>query len=302
MSGFTLRQLELIVGLEEHPTLSSAAAALHISESGLSHAISDLENLVGEQLCVRRKARGVQLTPAGAYFVRRARAILNDANALAGELADLDGRLKGPVSLGCYPGLANTVLPAILEGFPNEYPDVQLSISMGSSDEMLPRVISGELDVAVLYDLGLPAGLASHKIYDTEVMAILPEEHPLAARDAINLADLSGDPLILLDSAPSSANTLLMFSQQGLTPNISISVPQIELVRALVGRGLGYSLLMARPNWVPNTIEGRRINAIPLDPPAGVTSVVAAYSPSGVSRRAQALISYASKAFLTRQD
>lgn len=298
MAGFTLRQLELIVGLEEHSTMSSAATALHISESGLSHAISDLENLVGEQLCVRRKARGVHLTPAGAYFVRRARSILNDANALAGELADLDGRLKGPVSLGCYPGLANTVLPAILEGFPGEHPEVQLSISMGSSDEMLSQVVSGELDVAVLYDLGLPPGLASHKIYDTEVMAILPENHPLSGNAAIDLADLAKDPLILLDSAPSSANTLLMFSQRGLSPNVALSVPQIELVRALVGRGLGYSLLMARPNWVPYTIEGRRINAVPLAPAAGATSVVAAFSPTpGVSRRAQALIAYASKVF-----
>ena len=76
MADFTLRQLQLFSALPEHPTLSAAAAALHISESALSHAITELEKVVGEQLCVRRKARGLQLTPAGQFFAERARALV----------------------------------------------------------------------------------------------------------------------------------------------------------------------------------------------------------------------------------
>lgn len=65
MADSTLRRLELFAALPNHATLSAAAASLHISESALSQAITGLEKSEGEQLCVRRKAHGLQLTPAG---------------------------------------------------------------------------------------------------------------------------------------------------------------------------------------------------------------------------------------------
>ncbi|MET1086105.1 MAG: LysR family transcriptional regulator, partial [Arthrobacter sp.] len=116
MPKFTFRQLELFAGLPEHTTLGSAAQQLHISESALSHAISELEAALGEQLCIRRKARGMHLTPTGRHFAKRARELLREASALADGLGELRGELKGPVSLGCYTGLASNVLPAVLEG------------------------------------------------------------------------------------------------------------------------------------------------------------------------------------------
>lgn len=116
MPKFTFRQLELFAALPEHTTLGSAAQQLHISESALSHAISELETALGEQLCIRKKARGMHLTPTGRHFAKRAAELLKDASALADGLGELRGELKGPVSLGCYTGLASNVLPAVLEG------------------------------------------------------------------------------------------------------------------------------------------------------------------------------------------
>ena len=72
MPKFTFRQLELFAALPEHTTLGSAAQQLHISESALSRAISRLEAALGEQLCIRRKARGMHLTPTGRHFAKRA--------------------------------------------------------------------------------------------------------------------------------------------------------------------------------------------------------------------------------------
>ncbi|NKX50665.1 LysR family transcriptional regulator, partial [Arthrobacter deserti] len=134
MAEFTLRLLVLFAALAGHPTLSAAAAALHISEPALSQAISGLEKSVGEQLCVRRKAKGLQLTPAGQFFAVRARRLLREAAELSSDLAGPDGRLRGPDKLGCYTGLASNVLPPVLEGFPALHPEVTLGIEVGSQD------------------------------------------------------------------------------------------------------------------------------------------------------------------------
>jgi DNA-binding transcriptional LysR family regulator len=293
---FTLRQLELFAALPEFPTLSAAASSLHISESALSHAITELEKAVGEQLCVRRKARGLQLTPAGQFFAQRARGLLNDAGELVSELSGLQGRLRGPVKLGCYTGLATNVLPPVLEGFPTEHPDVNIGVTVGTDDELLPALHAGLLDVAIVYNMLLPPGLQQQTIYETEVMAILPQDHPLAAEEAVDLADLAPEPLIMLESTPSTANTHRMFNERGLTPRLLTALPVIELVRALVGRGLGYSLLMSRPNSTDMTSEGRRIAFRPLKPRAGLTTVVAVWPEQmKLTPRAKALINYAAR-------
>lgn len=296
MPKFTLRQLELFAALPDHPTLSSAASALHISESALSHALNELEAAVGEQLCVRRKARGMWLTQAGQYLAARARTILKETDGLVSELAGVGGVLRGPVALGCYIGLASNVLPSVLEGFGKLHPGVDISITVGDHGDLLPRLETGALDAAIVYDIGMPAGLQRQAIYQTEVMAILAESHPLASKPELDLADLAPEPLIMLESVPSTGYTQLMFAERGLTPTLAAQVPQIDLVRALVGRGLGYSLLMSRPNQIPVTTEGLPIVSRPLLPRAGGTSVVAVW-PDGIalSARAQAVMDYASE-------
>lgn len=297
MARFTLRQLELFVVLPDHSTLSSAAKALHVSESALSHSLSELEAAVGEQLCVRRKARGMHLTPSGRHFAARAREILRSADALVGELSEVRGELRGPVTLGCYTGLASNVLPAVLEGVGRRHPDVNIGITVGDHTELLAGLESGLLDLAIVYDIGLPSSLQRSVVYETEVLAVLATSEPLAQQADIDLADLAELPLIMLDTAPSTGYTELMFSQRNLSPRIGSIVPQIDLVRALVGRGLGYSLLMSRPHQIPVSSEGLPLVTRPLRPRSGVTSVVAIWpTEARLSKRASAVLDYAVEA------
>lgn len=291
---FTFRQLELFAVLPEHTTLGSAAQQLHISESALSHAISELEAAVGEQLCIRRKARGMHLTPTGRHFAKRAGELLRDASALVDGLGELRGELKGPVSLGCYTGLASNVLPAVLEGMAGLHPDVEISITVGDHSELLPALENGTLDTAIVYDIGLPADVERTVIYRTEVMAVLGASDSLAEEVDVDLEDLATKPLIMLNTAPSTDYTQLMFAQRGLKPNMGAVVPQIDLVRAMVGRGLGYSLLMSRPNQIPVSSEGKGIVTRHLRPRAGQTSVVAVWPKATVlTARAQAVVQHA---------
>lgn len=278
MPSFTFRQLEFAVALLDHPTLASASKQLHISESALSHAISELEAAVGDQLCVRRKAKGIVLTPTGRYFAERAKKLLREANALAADLGEVRGELSGPVALGCYTGLASNILPGILERMMAVHPKIEVSIVVGDHADLLPALEEGALDAAILYDIDLPPGLERRVIYDTQGMAIFAASDPMAGMEYIDLADLVDRPLIMLDTAPSKEFTTLAFARRGLKPRIKAVVPQIDLVRALVARGWGYSLLMARPNQIAVSSEGLELVSRHLRPRAGETSVVAAWS------------------------
>jgi DNA-binding transcriptional LysR family regulator len=291
---FTFRQLELFAALPDHPTLGAAAHQLHISESALSHAISELEAAVGEQLCIRKKARGMYLTPTGRHFAKRARELLRDAVALADGLGELRGELMGPVSLGCYSGLASNILPAVLEGMAKLHPKVKISITVGDHSELIPALENGTLETAIVYDIALPTGLKRRVIYKTEGMAVLAANDSLGQQQDVDLAELVSKPLIMLDTAPSRDYTELAFAQRGLTPTVGAVVPQVDLVRALVGRGLGYSLLMSRPNQIPVSSEGKGLVTRHLRPRAGQTSVVAVWPKEAViTARAQAVIKYA---------
>lgn len=295
---FTFRQLELFVALADFPTLSEAAASLHFSESALSQAITRLESSVGEQLCVRRKSRGLHLTPAGEHFAVRARALLNDAEDLLAEMSGTTGQLTGPVKLGCFASFAASVLPAILDGFPKRHPGVSVEVVVGTHDELLPALESGRLDLAIVYDMELPPGFQRRTIYETELQAVLPIDHPLARQASVDLAELAPEPLIMYDSSPSTANTHRAFTDRGLRPRIVAHMPQIILVQALVGRGLGYGLLMSRPNWSPVSLEGLPVAVRALEPPASRTTMAGIWPGHlRLSPRAQALLDFAVETF-----
>ncbi|WP_344033535.1 LysR substrate-binding domain-containing protein [Leucobacter iarius] len=295
MADVSLRQLELFAALPNFATLSAAAAHLHISESALSQAITVLERTVGEQLCVRRKARGLTLTPTGQQFAKRARRIVAETQELVLG-AGLGQELHGPVKLGCYSTFATNVVPELLEEFPKLHPGVRMEIMVGTNEELLSALEAGRLDVALVYDVSLPVGYRRRKIYATELEVHLHPDHPLASAGTVDLPDLAHQPYIQFDATPGTVNVTDAFAARGLEPSIEARVSEIGLVEALVGRGLGYGLLMSRPNAATTSLEGRPIVIRPLDPPVTVTHVVGIWPEDmDLTSRALALLDFAAE-------
>lgn len=293
MSDVSLRQLELFAALPNFNTLSAAAADLHISESALSQAITNLEKRVGEQLCVRRKARGLTLTPAGQEFARKARQIITDTQELV--LGASQGHeLRGPVKLGCFAGFATSVIPELLEGFPKLHPEVTIEFMLGTNEELCEALEAGNLDVALTYNVSLPVGFERRKIYPTELEVHLHPEHPLAAQETVDLAELADEPYIELYAAPGIRNVADAFAARGLEPRIEARVSHSSLVSAFVSRGLGYGLLMSRPNTVHISAEGLPFVVKSFDPPVTVSHVVGIWPRDmTLTPRASALLDFA---------
>ncbi len=265
MARYTLRQLEAFVAVAEQGSLTSAAEKLHVSQSAISGAINNLERVFGAQLTIRRKAHGVTLTSAGKYVLDRSKGLLNAASDLELHASDAGTELRGALTLGCYRTLAPTVLAGLIDQYSRLYPLVELDFFDGPQSEIQERVLAGRLDLAVAYDLGLPAGLQRKRLYEAAPSIVLAADHPLASRPSLGLNDVADEPMILLDVNPSRENTMMMFSSAGLQPNIRFRTTDYEVTRSLVGRGMGYAILIQQPA-ANQTYEGRPLVVHPMTP------------------------------------
>ncbi|WP_087071941.1 LysR family transcriptional regulator [Arthrobacter sedimenti] len=265
MARYTLRQLEAFVAVADSGSISAAAEALHVSQSAISGSVNSLEHVFDAQLTIRRKAHGVTLTAAGQYVLGRAKSLLNAASDLELHAANAGAELRGSLTLGCYLTLAPTVLARLIDHYGKRYPLVELDFYDGSQSEVQTRLASGQLDAAIAYDLSLPAGLLRQRLYDAAPSIVLAADHRLAARPELSLADVANDPMVLLDVNPSRENTMTMFSTAGLEPNIRFRTTDYEVTRSLVGRGMGYAILVQQPAG-DLSYEGRPLVVRPIRP------------------------------------
>ncbi|WP_206447200.1 LysR substrate-binding domain-containing protein [Agrococcus sp. KRD186] len=291
--AFTLRQLSFLVCAADEGTIAAAAARLHASPSAVSEAITELERGLGTPLTVRRRARGLTLTSTGADVVARARALLASSRELEASLRGAPGELVGPVTIGCYPTLAPTILPALLQGFGRAHPRVELAILEATHDRLQGRLEAGQVDVAFVYDTLIPGEPQRAKLFELPAHVVVAGDDPLASADSVRLDELVERDLILLDAPPSSEHTMSLFAARGLAPRVRHRVQSYEAVRALVGRGLGYGILVQRPAN-PASYEGYPVAMKEIAPPVAPVGVDVIWPATPApTARARALIDYA---------
>ncbi|MFL4478969.1 LysR family transcriptional regulator [Paeniglutamicibacter sp. ORCA_105] len=290
MARYTLRQLECFVAVGEQGSIAGAAAALMLSPSAITGALNELERAFNAQLTIRRKAHGVSLTPSGQYVLSQARGLLHAATDLQVMAADAGNTLRGKVVIGCYSSLAPTLLTELMAEYGNRHPEVELDFFAGTQQEIHERLLSGELDLAIAYDLTVPPGLTRKRLREAVPVVVLPADHPLAALDTVALAELVDEPMILLDVNPSRENTEMMFSAAGLTPWIRFRTTDFEVTRSMVARGMGYSILVQRPA-VDVSYEGRPLVVRQIHPAVRHVPISMVWS-EGVrlSRSAEAML------------
>jgi DNA-binding transcriptional LysR family regulator len=242
--AYSLRQLAYFVAVAEAGTLAGASATLHVSASALSLALDELERALDAQLTVRRRAHGIRLTPAGQETLRRARRLLREADELADAAGGDPGEVAGTVRVGCYTTLAPGLLPATIGRFSARHPRARVEFVEGSQDVLQRGLLDGELDVAVLYDHRLDPVLELTPLSSNTPHLVLPRGHRLVHGSApVALADLVDEPMVLLDLPPSSEHALGVCLAAGLSPRIRYRTVNAETARALVGQGLGFTVL-----------------------------------------------------------
>jgi len=246
MRRFSLRQLAYFVAAGETGSVTRAAERLAISQPSISAAIAALEQEFAVDLFVRHHAQGLSLTGAGERILVAARALLAQADELGDLARDMATGVTGPLRLGAFRTLSALLLPDLVAGFAADHPGVELTMVEDDEAGLATRLRRGEIDLALSYAQADPA-LAFEALAVLPTYAVLPAGHALAARPAVALAELAGERFILLDLPISRDHFRALFAMAGLAMAPAARSDQPETIRAMVGSGLGWSLMTARP-------------------------------------------------------
>ena len=265
MAEYTLRQLEYFVAVAESGSITGAAARVHLSQSAMSTALADLERVLEVQLLLRHHARGVTLTAAGEHLLAAARRLLAQAEELKAEAREFGQELTGAIAVGCFEVLAPYVLPELLATCAERHPGLRLDTYEVDLDTLAQEVISGRFELGLGYELAAPdARLVTSRVFTLPPYVLLPARHKLAGRSKVTLTQLAGEPLALLELPQSRDYFLGMFAAAGVEPDIRYRSSSVETLRALVGRGLAYTLLNLKPA-VATSLDGHPVVSLALD-------------------------------------
>lgn len=290
---YTLRQLEYFVAVAESGSVTGAAQRVHLSQSAMSTALSDLERVLGVQLLVRHHARGVTLTPAGEDLLSDARALLRQAQDLESAATAHGSGVSGRVSLGCFAILAPYVMPQLLQEVGERLPGVELATTEEALDGLAEGLRHGRLELTLGYDLGHASGVRQRTLFSVPPHVVLPTDHRLAGKRSVSLQQLEGEPMVLLDLPHSRDYFARLFDAAGVEPDVRYRTHSAETARALVARGMGYTVLnLQAAHHV--SLEGDEYAVVPLTSPlpreeAELRVVLASWEGNRLTRRAQAV-------------
>lgn len=286
--GFTLVQLRYFLVAAERGSITEASLELHIAQSAVSSAIHSLEQVLQAQLFIRRRGRGLTLTPTGERLQQQARELLARAWEVEREARGDGETISGPVAVGCFVTLAPYYLPPLFSECTRLYPGIEIDVVEAETDQLVHALAAGRIDFALTYDLGLAAEpeLRSKTIGHAPAYVIVAAGHPLAGQGSVELTELSTEPLVLLDLPHSRDYFHSLVAATGTAPDVRYRTQSYETVRSLVARGLGYSVLNQRPA-TSQTYGGGEVAELQLRD-AGPPLEVRITSVDGVNQTARA--------------
>jgi DNA-binding transcriptional LysR family regulator len=244
-----LRQLRYLVTVADEGSFTRAAQRLHVAQPGVSAQIKELEREMGEPL-LDRSGRTVCLTEAGAAVLPYARAALDAVEGAREAVSELTGLIQGHVTVGTVASVAAFDLPGLLAGFHQRYPGVRITLSEGTSSQLLAELHAGRLDLIVIgataateRDAAVP-GAMIQVIASEPLAAVVPAGHPLATREHITVAELRDRPLICLPPGSGLRGCLEeACAEAGFRPHVAFASTDPRMLMRLAAAGLGIALL-----------------------------------------------------------
>ena len=246
----------------EKGSLTSAAAELGYTQSGLTHMMNALEQELGMNLLVRSK-NGVRLSPAGEALKPKMQALLASAQALEDEAAHLRQRSSSTLRLGAYSSVASRWLPAILAFFRNADPNTDVTIDVGGVPDIYEKLKSDQLDCAIVsYQESLCQGLNYTHLADDPLIAVVPENDEHGS--VFPIADFGSQDFLMPSDGFDMDITPLFNRYLGREqPRIRYTNLSDSAIASMVEHKLGVSLLS---ELIMQDIHAS-VRTLPLDPP-----------------------------------
>ena len=254
--GMELRHMRYFVTVAEELNISRASARLRISQPAVSRQLRDLEAELGVDL-FRREKTGLKLTPAGETFLAHARDLLRRSTDAMKQMEAFGKRAKETLTVGYIAPVLTSMLTPALRRFSQQYADVEVVLRELSPGEQMKELREGRMDLALI---GNPRPGIEHEFAVTVLghipfQAVLPDNHLLALRKRIRLAELREEEFIgFAEKMFPGRNDAICTACQaaGFTPRFRYHVESLTALLATVGFGKGVTLAPAEVSQLPH--------------------------------------------------
>ncbi|WP_394936403.1 LysR family transcriptional regulator [uncultured Ilumatobacter sp.] len=258
-----VRQLSTLVAVADHGTFSAAARALFTVQSNVSAHIARLEKELGVSLVDRQHGK---LTDEGARVVERARRVLNEVDDIVADVASRDADISGQTRLGVIGTTARWLAPQMLGRLGTEHPGVRTVIQEGATSTLIPNVLSGHLNAALVH---LPIDdpeLVIEPLFAEDLFLLASSSHPLAAHETIPLRDLDQVPLLLPPMGSALRKVLERAAAAAdITLRAQAEIDGVRLLASLAFDGFGAAVVPATavPNWLTGSFRMISVPELP---------------------------------------
>lgn len=224
----------------EMESFTKAADCLKYSQSAVSQMVKSLEQECGTIL-VNRKKDGVTLTQDGEQYFPYIQEIANAEAALEQKKQEMMGLKNSTIRIGTFTSVSRNILPGLMKQFKEQFPAVNFVLSQGEYTSIEKWIKEGSIDFGFI-NANAVSGIELSVLYQDEMMAVLPQTHPLVQKEQVTLKDLAKEPFILLDEGEYSL-PMEAFAKAGLMPDIEYKVYDDYSILAMVRKGLGVAMM-----------------------------------------------------------
>lgn len=279
----SLKALRYFMAAAEHGSISEAARRMHVVPSAVLAAVNQVEEAFGLQLTTRHRSKGIAPTATGKILMGRIQHLLDEYELLITQGAEMRTQLVGTLRIGYYAPVAPAFLPALVADLLQGNPRVEIKLIECDTHTAQAGLLAGDFDVILCVAETLAPGVTYETLIEVPAYLLVPEAHAFAKRDSVALAEIEAEPMVLLDLPVVSDYYSRVFNEAGVAPKIVGTATTLEMVRSLVGAGVGLSLLHMCPN-TEVTYAGDRVVGIPLHPAPGPLRIVMGHLPDNPRR------------------
>ncbi len=241
-----LQQLRYLAAIVENDlNITAAAERLHTSQPGVSKQLKQLEDELGFPIFLRQGRTLTRVTPAGKRVIERALRILKEVQSIKRLAEEQRGDGRGLLSIGTTHTQARYVLPPVIRKFRERYPQVELHLHQGTSEQIADFAARDRIDFAInTGSQELFTNLVLLPCYRWHRRIVVPHGHPLAKESKVTIEMLGKYPIVTYVfgfSGPSSLQQI--FARAGLTPHVALTARDADVIKTYVRLGLGVGVV-----------------------------------------------------------
>jgi len=259
----TLKAMEYFTTALRHGSIVKAAVELNIAASAVSSAIDQVEAEFDLTLVIRQRARGIQANSSGRDVAQKCERLLEDYRSILIEGTELKQSQNGTLKIGYYAPIAPAFLPQVFDMFLPNRTGVTLELEECNNDEAQDGLLDGTYDAILFVAEGVRPSIEFDTLITAPPYCLLPKSHPLAGQDAVTMAQISKEPLVVLNRPVAATYYEGLFQSDMRQAPVAAYANSTEMVRSLVAAGRGCAILNMLP-LTSETYSGASVVARPI--------------------------------------